>query len=309
VFRSLIVALLLLALIPAAALANTSVWASRTVLDSDTFSATVGRALDTPAAESALAERLGEELFAALVRADDRVRLLLGPLVGAGVNASDREILAGLRPRILDALDDPRAEAARDELVVAVHDAFLRGVGGQGAVRLEHDRLILDVRDLLRAVLDALDPRFGQFGLSIPDTGRTEIVLAAAPGLATTRDVLSGLERLGLVLPLLALALGFAAVTIARRRGRTVRSVGLAVAIAGAAGLVLVALGGVLAGAAESSVDPVVVTSTYDALSSDLVGQSLVLLAAGAGLALVGVAAGLLPSRRSPRTVGATEPW
>ena len=58
----------------------------------------------------------------------------------------------------------------------------------------------------------------------------------------------------------------------------------------------LVWFGGETAAAAESPVSPTLVRSTYDALSADLVTQSLVLVAVGVGLVLLGtVVAGADP--------------
>ena len=77
---------------------------------------------------------------------------------------------------------------------------------------------------------------------------------------------------------------------------------GLAIAVAGAVCLGLVWFGGETAAAAESPVSPTLVRSTYDALGADLVTQSLVLVAVGVGLVLLGTVVGALtPTRRSVR--------
>ena len=77
---------------------------------------------------------------------------------------------------------------------------------------------------------------------------------------------------------------------------------GLAIAVAGAVCLGLVWFGGETAAAAESPVSPTLVRSTYDALSADLVTQSLVLVAARRRLVLLGTVLGgvdAYPSIRS----------
>ncbi len=307
--RQLLSTLLLLALVPVVGLANASVWAGRTVLDEAAFEATVTRALETPVAEAALAERLSEELLTALVQADDRVRLLIGPLVGAGVTASDDELAAGLQPLVRAGLDHPRVEAARADLIAAVHDALVRGSAARGPVRFEGDQVVLDLRDLFEAVIAALDPRIQGVAGSVLELARTEIVLAEAEGLASARDGTRTLGQLAVIVPLAALALGLLAVVLAYRRRRAVVWAGAAVAIGGAAGLALVALGGRTAGEATSAVDPALVTSTFGALSADLVTQSTALVAAGVILALVAAAGGMLPGRRSERRHGSAEPW
>ena len=80
------------------------------------------------------------------------------------------------------------------------------------------------------------------------------------------------------------------------------RAIGLAIAIAGAVCLGLVWFGGEFAAAAESPVSPTLVRSTYDALSANLVTQSLLLIAVGVGLVVLGtILRALTPSRRSVR--------
>jgi hypothetical protein len=302
VIRSVLAAVLVLALIPATALANTSTWASRTVLDRAAFSETVGRALDTPAARGALAERLAAELFAAILRVDDRLRFVLGPLLGESPAASDAAIIARLEPWVAEVLDDARTQGARDQLVLAIHDALVGAVEDPGAtVRIEGDALVLDGADLLRAVIGALRGRLGDIGVSIPETTTIEITLAASPAIASTPDGLSALERFGVVAPLLAIAIGLLIVLVAHRRRRALGIVGLAVAAGGIAGLAVVALGGLAVAGAESPIDPGLLTSTYGALSEDLALQSAVVLAGGGALAAIGAFLALLPGRRSPR--------
>ena len=307
--RSLLAAVLVLALVPATALANTSVWASRAVFDEATFTETLTRALDTPEAESALAARLARALFDALVEADDRAPLVLGPLVGGALGAGDTAIVDGLERRIRVALDDPLMEAARNELVNDIHAAFLGITGDNGVVRIDGDTIVVDARGLLEAILVALDPLLGPLGLRVPAGTPREVELAASPGLGATSQGLSALERLGVILPLLAVALGLLAAVVAHRRSRALAIVGVAIALGGVAGLGLVALGGVAVGRAAPALEPALVSATYDALSADLAVQSTMLIGGGAALAVVAGLAGLLPRRRSRRTPGATEPW
>jgi hypothetical protein len=302
VVRSLLAALLVLALIPAAALANTSMWASRTVLDRTEFSATVGRALDTEAARNALAERLADALFRAIVSVDDRLRFVLAPLVGELPTASDEALIEGLEPLVADVLADPRTATARGALVLAIHDALIGAVEDpEATVRIEGDTLVLDAADLLRAVIGALQSRLGNIGVSISENTTIEIVLASSPAIASTPDGLSALERLGAVAPLVAIGIGFLVLAVARRRGAALSMVGLAVALGGVAGLVLVALGGAAVAGADTSVDPGLLTSTYGALSEELFVQSAVFVAAGGALVAVGVFLAALPRRRSAR--------
>ena len=113
----LLAALLVLALIPAVAAANTSAWASRSVMDRATFTETVDHALDEPEAREYLAEQLAAAMFDALIDADERSRLILAPLAGQSPDAPRCGDRPGLEPRIEAALDHPADAAARLRLV------------------------------------------------------------------------------------------------------------------------------------------------------------------------------------------------
>jgi hypothetical protein len=302
VLRSLLAALLVLALIPAVALANTSNWAGRSVMDRTTFTEVVARALDTPEAEAALAERLALVLVDELIGVDERARLLLGPLAGVSPAAPAEDIAEGLEPRVRAALDDPRLLAARQRLVVSAHDAFIGLDEPDSTVRLEGDTLVLDAADILAGVVDALEPRFGQFGIEVPAGSSVEIEVATTPGLAATREALPTVDRLGTVLPLLAIAIGLLVVVVAHRRSRAAAIVGVAIAGAGAACLAVVALGGMAVQTTDSRLSPELVRSTYEALTEDFVMQSMLLIGLGAVVAAVGAVAALLAAtRRSAR--------
>jgi len=302
VFRSLLAALLVLALIPAVAAANASSWASRSVMDRATFTETVDQALDTPEAREYLAKQLAAAMFDALINADERARLILAPLAGQSSDAPDAAIIRGLEPRIEAALDNPRIAAARLRLVQAAHDTLVGLDDTDSTVRIEDDTLVVNGADLLRAALDAVEPRFGQLGVSVPEGAAIDIELASSPGFAAAAVVLPTIDRLATILPLVAIATALLVIVLAHRRARALAVVGMAVAVAGAVCLGLVWFGGETAAAAESPVSPTLVRSTYDALSADLVTQSLVLVAVGVGLVLLGtVVRALTPSRRSVR--------
>lgn len=304
----MLAAVLALLLIPAVALASTATWASRTVHDRDTFTTTIERALDTPAAERALAARLSTALVDALVRTDDRVPLILGPLVGEGVTASDEELAEGLRPPIRVALDHPRTEAARRQLVSDLHEAVVEGRTG-GTVRLEGDRLVYDVRDILEAVVDALDPRLQTLAGAVVAVVRTEIELASVPGLERASENLETLERLALVLLLTTVAVGLLVLVLAHRRRRAAAVVGMALAVAGGLGLGVVAAGRIQAAGASSSFDPELAGETWEALARGLADQSILLIAVGLLVAGAAFVTGMVPARRSRRGSGAREPW
>ena len=287
-FRSLVAALLVLALIPAVAAANATTWAKRSVLDQQAFTEVVDRALDAPEAEEALAEQLAPALFETLVGADERARLVLGPLAGQSPNAPDDDIIRGLEPRIRAALESPRFDAAREGLVIAAHQALVGLDDPDSTVRIEGDALYVDAADLLRVLLDTIDSRIVALGVDVPAGASVDIELASSPGLAATGQVLPTVDRLGTILPLVAIATALLVVVVAHRRGRALQVVGLAVTLAGAACLLVVWLGGLAVASAESPISPQLVQATYRALSSDFVTQSMALMVGGFVLLVVG---------------------
>ena len=287
-FRSLLAALLVLALIPAVAAANATTWAKRSVLDEQRFTEVVDRTLDSPEAEEALAEQLAPALFETLVSADERARLILGPIAGQSPNAPDDDIIRGLEPRIRAALESPRFDAARERLVIAAHQAVVGLDDPDSTVRIEGDALYVDAADLLRVLLDTIDSRIVALGVEVPEGANVDIELASSPGLAATGQVLPTVDRLGTVLPLVAIATALLVVVVAHRRGRALQVVGLAVTLAGAACLLVVWLGGLAVASAESPISPQLVQATYRALSSDFVTQSMAIMVGGFVLLVVG---------------------
>jgi hypothetical protein len=236
------------------------------------------------------------------------VRLVLGPLVGEGVTASDDELAEGLQPPIRVALDDPRTEAARRQLVLDVHEAVVEGRSG-GTVRLEGDRLVYDVRDILEAVVDALDPRLQTLAGAVVAVVRTDIELATVPGLERAGENLETLDRLAAVLVLLAVAVALLVLVLAHRRRRATVIVGIALAVAGLLGLGLVAVGRGQAAGARTSFDPALAGETWEALARGLADQSMLLIAIGLLVAGAAFVLAMPPARRSRRGAGATEPW
>ena len=133
-------------------------------MDRATFTETVDHALDEPEAREYLAEQLAAAMFDALINADERSRLILAPLAGQSPDAPDAAIVRGLEPRIEAALDHPKIAAARLRLVEAAHDTLVGLDDADSTVRIEDDTLVVNGADLLRAALDAVEPRFGQLG-------------------------------------------------------------------------------------------------------------------------------------------------
>jgi hypothetical protein len=152
-------------------------------------------------------------------------------------------------------------------------------------------------------LLDTIDSRIVALGVEVPEGANVEIELASSPGLAATGQVLPTVDRLGTILPLVAIATALLVVVVAHRRARALQVVGLAVALAGAACLLVVWLGGLAVASADSPISPELVQMTYRALSSDLVTQSLALVVGGVVLLVIGGVAAVVGGgrRATPR--------
>lgn len=298
--RSLLAGLLVLALIPATALANTSVWASRTVLDRTTFRTAVVDAIDDPDLRAELARRLTRELYGALIEGDDAARLVLGQVLGLGTDPSDGQVLDALEPFVGRALEDPRAIEERDALVSDAHDALTGNGTSASRVELAGDRFFVDVRALLDAVSAALGTELGGLELTVPADTTVVLELEPAPGLGAARDGLTTLDRLSLVLPLLAILLALLVIVVAHRRARAIGLVGAAAVIAGLAGIAIVLFGGVAIARSGANLDPAVVNGTLGVFSNVLLVQSAALVGVGLVLAFVGaVGSGRSAARRA----------
>ena len=298
--RTAIAALLTIVLVPVLVVANVSTWSVRTVVDDDAFAATIGRSLDTPAVETLLADRVTTLIATNVDLADPAVRLLGAGIFGSSTAPGALE--AALQARVLQAIQDPRVEAARDEAVRELH-AFLFGAarGTNAVVRLEGPDLVVDLSAIVERAADTIDPRFVAIVTQRLDPTTTRVVVADAEGLQTVGTVVTVLDTLRWVIPLLVVLATILIVVVAHRRERALGIVGVAVMIAGLVSLGIVWLGGT-AGVAALHSDTVqdIAGAVYGELTTVLVAQSIVLLAGGAALAIGGW---LLFRRRRARAV------
>ena len=286
--RAFLVAALLLVLVPAVLLANASAWALRTALDDVAFARTVGRALDTPALEAAVAARVSDAMIETIDAVPDRLAIVSRAVLGVDETPTRAEIDAALQPRVVAALRDPRVEAVRDEAVAATHRFVLDGATGSSEfVAVRGDQVVLDLSPLVERVIAAIDDRLPRAGLAVVDPADARLVLAEASALRTVARVVSIAETLQTVIPLAVLAVILLVVVLAHRRTRALGYAGLAIMLAGLASLGIAWAGGDVAGSAAS--DPLVgalVEDVYASLVGPLVLQSMAIVGAGALLAL-----------------------
>ena len=310
-----------MALTAVALLASTvAVWAERTVLDSDRFTAVVSDVLDDPAVIDPVAAELTDQLLTLIIDTG-AVQSALGPLAPA------TPILVGaVRGTIADRVGDLlRTDTAQDLLAGAVRRAHARTVAllrGDGlgfrvdALSIETGEVRLDLSGLLIAALQGLGdllpgdwqlPDIGsgvdqlvaavedRFDVDLPDDFGT-VVVYDSDALARAEVAVAQAQR-GLVLIERAIALivvatvllAVGAIAVSPHRRRTIVQLGVAVAIAAA--LAVLVIGRVLDALPLVITDPdarqaaAVVVSSF---SSGLIRLAQLLLVLGSVAAIAG---------------------
>jgi hypothetical protein len=289
--RTALAALLAIVLLPIVVVGNAQAWGTRTVLNDDVFTTTVGRALDAPAVETAVADALADRLAARLATGLERLdpRLVAVGLAALGLPSepTDDDLQAWLAPKLTVALRSERVEAARDRIVRAVHGALINVGEGDGPVRIRGDELVLDAGELVDAAIEGLDASAIQL---LPEaTPRdTEIVLAQADQIRTIQRGLTIARAAQAVTPLVILAIVLLIVVLAHRRVRALGIVGVVLMLAGLVTLAVAWVGGgTVAAFPDDPTAGQVAGQVYDAFLSVLVDQSLLLVVAGAAVAVL----------------------
>jgi hypothetical protein len=246
-----------------AAVANVAVWAWRTALDTDTYTATSAAILGDDDVLTAVTEYLVDEIL---------------ELVDV------EELTASVLPDELDFLSGTGEAAAR---------RTLREVVGS-------DVLVVDLDSAMQEVADQVD----DWGITIwpggvPE-GTAELAVVEAGELGEAKRAVNTLDWMRWLLPALALVTGGAAVAVSPRRPRTL--VMLGVGLAGAAVLVLVVEAVAEWSVLEGFTDPIdrlAGQSLWDIASQGLIGQTVLLVVVGVGLAVVGLVLGRFRSPSS----------
>jgi len=287
VFRTLLAAVLLVLLLPLLVVANASEWAARTVIDDRAFTTTAGRVMDAPALRTLVADRVTEAVVDALVTNPITARVVATEILGLDAEATEPEIGAAVRSRVAVALDDPSVRSMRDAIIGEAHRVLIGvAVGGDGAVRVQGDALVLDTGPFIDRLATAVDRRLTPGTITIPVADRT-IVLARADAIETTSKALSLLDLGRFLIPIVAVVAALAIVGLAHRRIRALGIVGIAVTLAGVVTLVVAWLGGqAITGASADPTVRQVATDVYTAFLSLLVVQSLLLIVGGLIIAL-----------------------
>jgi hypothetical protein len=298
--RSLLAVVCVIALVPALLAADVAVWLSRAVLDGPAFTATVDRALDDPVVVEALEDQSTDVVVEAIERLDPLVRGVVFVALGLPAEPSAAQVEALARERVSAVLETSLVREARTAAVLDLHALLTGGVADRSRLLVvEPDLLLLDVRPVVERALATIDPRLADAGLAVLPADATRLALVRLDGLATVR---TGLERVEGTVPVLiaiVVLLVLLALVLARDRPGMLGWIGLAVAVAGALGIITAWLAGdPIARGIEDELVRTAVRRAYPALTEPLLQQSVGLLVVGILLAAGGWLGGVARRRQ-----------
>ena len=243
--RSGLAAVLLVVFVSVVVAANTSVWASRTVLDEEVFASTVERSLDSPELEELVAATVARSVVEGLARLDPAVLDQVAPsILGLPAGSGPSRVEVALTERLVEGADRPAVRAVRRDLVLAIHGFIVGTLEGEpGLIEIRGDDVVVDVDEVVARLAVAAGPELGAV-IRQTRVGYGQLVVAQVAGLRPMQDSLQAIERLQWIVPLLAIAVALIIVVVAHRRVRALGIVGLAVAAAGLVSIATVWLTG-----------------------------------------------------------------
>jgi hypothetical protein len=274
-----------------------AVWIERVALDTRGFTETSAALIEDDRIRAAVTTRAVDELFESVdVEAEIEEQLPedLQPLSGAAA--------AGLREasyRLVDrALEQPSLQRAWELAVEEAHRALVRALerDGDGLVS-EGGVVTLDLRAIVLEAADRIGIR-SQVEDKLPaDVGEIEVLRSSE--LDAAQDAFQVLDALAWLLPLLTVGAFGLALWLARDRRGLVRAAGIALAAAGAVGLVAAnVLGDYLTDALASDSETRAAAERAWAIVGELLRHSLRwLVVLGAAVVVAAWTAG--PGRRA----------
>ncbi|HWF21233.1 MAG TPA: hypothetical protein VG226_03715 [Acidimicrobiales bacterium] len=275
------------------------------ILDTNTYVATVGPLASDPAVQSAVADRVSQQLIKK-VDAQQRVssalpqkaKFLAAPIT-SGLEALTRQVtLKFVQSSAFKKLWVQANERAHKQVV-----ALLTG-DNSGVLTSDRGKVSLDLGNVEAKVKQALDKKGITVFDKVPTANGTSFVLFQSDQLTKLQGLISALNRLAYLLPILGVVCfaGGILLTENRRKGLVRAAVGLALAM----GLLLV---GVAVGrnlylnALGKSVNLRAAANIYDAMSAFPLGTTRVVLLVSVIVALVGMAVGNKRLRSWARSV------
>lgn len=209
-----------------------AIWTRATVLNTDRYVQTMAPIAESPAVQQTVADKLDTAItskvdFDALARQvlPDRADLL-APAIANGVQSA-------IRSRLDDFVASDRFLELWNRANRRVHESVvgLLTTGESRRLALEGNTVYLDLGAAVDRVRERLRERgFTRVADAIPTSVDGRITLLSSDAFAQGRDAIHRLERLSILLPILALLClgGYIALSDSRRRGLLHAGVGLA---------------------------------------------------------------------------------
>lgn len=296
--RTGLTALLLLVLVPVAILADLSVWVTRTVIDERAFTTTVATALDTRAFQDAIAGAVADTLTERIEGLDPTIRA--AGAAALGVPNQRAAIRAWLGDHLAPVMGSTALGDQRNALIAAGHAVLVGGADTSGPIRVVGGNVVLDAGGVETVIADALDPTGAAAPFLRLTSAEQLVILAPATRL---EQVTTTIHRLRLLLPILAIlmvVLGLLAIASAHHRARAVGGVGMALTLAGGAGLAGAWLADQLVGAfIHTPITRDAIRQIVASLTGVLAMQSALLVVAGVALLVMGWSIGRDQQRRA----------
>lgn len=214
-------------------------WGHRTVIDAGRYIETVGPLGTSPEVQEAVATAVKDAVLERVDTEKQVDELLTGLFPDRPIVQNlSAPIAAGINSAIGALVDRFVASDAFETLWIELNTAIQRGavaiLSGEtdGTVRLEGDRIVLDISSLLGDVQEFLvnEGITAAGSITIPDNDRT-IVLAEAPALAQIRFIYSLTSPILEYIPIVIAALFALSIWLARRRARTAVATGIALLV------------------------------------------------------------------------------
>jgi predicted regulator of Ras-like GTPase activity (Roadblock/LC7/MglB family) len=263
-------------------------WAKSTILDTDTFVATLSPLSKNPAVAEALAARIGDATVEA-TNLETAIAAQLPPeltLIAAPVADAAGSLVATAAEEVIQT--DAFA-AVWSTVLRTAHRSVLLLVQGNGAVVAEGGTVAIDLDQLAEPAIAAVADRgFDLTAVAGEDYTLGEVVLIESDALGSAQSAVAFLDMLGWLTLLLARAAVGLALLVAPDRRRQIAILGFGTAIAGILNLVSLRLGrGLTVGSIPGELDRSAALATWDTLLRSLRSSlwALVLIGLVIGLA------------------------
>ena len=263
--------------------ANATVWANRTVFNTDNFVETANRALDDEEVQAQLATRLSVLIVEQSdLQARVHERLPEGMKILAPVlTRTAQDLLYDIVIRLLN------NETVRDGLeksLRAVHEQLLAILEDESALVIQEDAIVIDLQVILDRALERLnvDP---ENPITLPEQAGQIVLVEDVETTAAVQDLLALHSTITWLVVALAAGAFALAVAVSPRRRATLRDAGIVLSLCGVLAVMLLwPLRPIAAALAEN---PGAAKATFDAFFYDYRLQSFLLVVLGVGLVVL----------------------